>query len=101
VVVHSVGRRIVGVVFVPVIIVVIIEVLRGGGFEKRLRGPAQNAGVNRLHEGEVDVGAVAKEFGGGGHKNAAGCSASGPVDDLRKVFVEKVSRAIDGRPARH
>jgi len=57
--------------------------------------------VSLRSKGEVDVGAVAKEFSGGGHKNAAGCSASGPVDDLRKVFVEKVSRAIDGRPARH
>ena len=57
--------------------------------------------ISLRSKGEVDVGAVAKEFGGGGHKNAAGCSASGRLDDLRKVFVEKVSRAIDGRLARH
>ena len=57
--------------------------------------------VSLRSKGEVDVGAVAKEFGGGGHKNAAGCSATGPVDDLRTLFVEKVARAIDGRPAGH
>ena len=57
--------------------------------------------VSLRSKGEVDVGAVAKEFGGGGHKNAAGCSATGPVDDLRTLFVEKVSRAINGRPAGH
>lgn len=55
--------------------------------------------VSMRSKGEVDIGAVAKEFGGGGHKNAAGCSASGAIDALRKMFVEKMERAIDGRPA--
>ena len=57
--------------------------------------------VSLRSKGAVDIGAVAKEFGGGGHKNAAGCSAKGPIDALRQTFVEKVSRAIDGRPADH
>jgi len=57
--------------------------------------------VSLRSKGEVDIGAVAKEFSGGGHKNAAGCSADGPIDELRNIFVEKVTRAIDGRPARH
>jgi phosphoesterase RecJ-like protein len=58
--------------------------------------------VSLRSKGEVDIGVVAKEFGGGGHKNAAGCSASGPVDELRNIFVDKVTRAIelqDGRKA--
>jgi phosphoesterase RecJ-like protein len=53
-------------------------------------------------KGDVDISAVAKEFGGGGHKNAAGCSVTGPIDELRKSFVEKLKRAIelqDGRIA--
>ena len=57
--------------------------------------------ISMRSKGTVDVGAIAKEFGGGGHKNAAGCSASGSIDALRQTFVEKVTRAIDGRPADH
>ena len=55
--------------------------------------------VSMRSKGEIDIGAVAKEFGGGGHKNAAGCSVSGPIDQLQKVFLDKIEQAIDGRPA--
>jgi bifunctional oligoribonuclease and PAP phosphatase NrnA len=51
--------------------------------------------VSMRSKGEVDIGAVAKEFGGGGHKNAAGCSAAGPIDTLKATFVEKMLRAIE------
>jgi bifunctional oligoribonuclease and PAP phosphatase NrnA len=53
--------------------------------------------VSMRSKGEVDIGAIAKEFGGGGHKNAAGCTVSGPIDGLQKTFVEKIELAIDGR----
>ena len=33
--------------------------------------------VSLRSKGEIDIGAVAKEFGGGGHKNAAGCTVRG------------------------
>lgn len=55
--------------------------------------------VSLRSKGDIDIGAVAKEFGGGGHKNAAGCSVSGPIDALQKIFLEKIEQAIDGRPA--
>jgi bifunctional oligoribonuclease and PAP phosphatase NrnA len=55
--------------------------------------------VSLRSKGDIDIGAVAKEFGGGGHKNAAGCTVSGPIDGLQKTFVEKLEHAIDGRPA--
>ena len=32
--------------------------------------------VSMRSKGDVDINAVAKEFGGGGHKNASGCSAT-------------------------
>jgi bifunctional oligoribonuclease and PAP phosphatase NrnA len=51
--------------------------------------------VSMRSKGEIDIGAIAKEFGGGGHKNAAGCTVTGGVDALQKVFVEKIERAID------
>jgi phosphoesterase RecJ-like protein len=47
--------------------------------------------VSLRSKGAIDVNAVAKAFGGGGHKNAAGCSATGRLEALRQLFVEKVS----------
>jgi phosphoesterase RecJ-like protein len=55
--------------------------------------------VSLRSKGNVDIGAVAKTFGGGGHKNAAGCTATGPIEALRTTFVELIEHAIDGRPA--
>jgi phosphoesterase RecJ-like protein len=54
--------------------------------------------VSLRSKGDIDIGAVAAEFGGGGHKNAAGCTASGSIDALQKLFVAKMERAIDGKP---
>lgn len=57
--------------------------------------------VSMRSKGEIDIGAVAKDFGGGGHKNAAGCTVSGPIDTLQKLFLDKIEQAIDGRPAHY
>ena len=51
--------------------------------------------VSLRSKGEIDIGAVAKTFGGGGHKNAAGCTVRGSIDDLQKLMVDKVERAIE------
>ena len=48
--------------------------------------------VSLRSKGDVDINAVAKEFGGGGHKNASGCSAHG---SLRRP--EAAVRAEDHR----
>jgi phosphoesterase RecJ-like protein len=56
--------------------------------------------VSLRSKGEIDIGAVAKEFDGGGHKNAAGCTVTGPIEALRALFVERIEAAIDGRHAR-
>jgi bifunctional oligoribonuclease and PAP phosphatase NrnA len=66
-------------------------------FFKQTEG--DNYRVSMRSKGDIDIGAVAKEFDGGGHKNAAGCSATGPIDKLQRMFVEKIEQAIDGRPA--
>ena len=55
--------------------------------------------VSLRSKGDIDIGVVAKDFGGGGHKNAAGCTVTGAIDGLQKIFIEKIERAIDGRPA--
>ena len=51
--------------------------------------------VSMRSKGDIDIGAVAKLFGGGGHKNAAGCTVPGPIDQLQKMFVERVTRVIE------
>ena len=55
--------------------------------------------VSMRSKGDIDIGTVAKQHGGGGHKNAAGCSVDGPIAALQKQFVEEIEHAIDGRPA--
>jgi len=55
--------------------------------------------VSLRSKGEIDVGVIAKEYGGGGHKNAAGCTITGPIEELQKALIEKLEGAIDGRPA--
>ena len=56
--------------------------------------------VSMRSKGEVDIGAVAKEFNGGGHKNAAGCTVRGGIDALQKMFIEKIERAIESQNGR-
>ena len=51
--------------------------------------------VSMRSKGDVDVCAVAKTFGGGGHKNASGCSARGGIDPLKQTFREKILAQID------
>ena len=55
--------------------------------------------VSLRSKGDIDIGVVAKEYGGGGHKNAAGCTVTGPIEELQRALVEKIEGAIDGRPA--
>ncbi|HWF85806.1 MAG TPA: bifunctional oligoribonuclease/PAP phosphatase NrnA [Vicinamibacterales bacterium] len=63
-------------------------------FFKQLEGDEYR--VSMRSKGDIDIGAVAKEFGGGGHKNAAGCTVSGGIDALQKMFVAKIENAIEG-----
>ncbi len=51
--------------------------------------------VSMRSKGSVDINAVAKEFGGGGHKNASGCSATGELEELKRIFTQKIVAQID------
>jgi phosphoesterase RecJ-like protein len=50
--------------------------------------------ISLRSKGDVDVNRVAAKFGGGGHKNAAGCSMAGRYDDLRKKVLEELCRSL-------
>ena len=50
--------------------------------------------VSMRSKGNVDIGAIAKSFGGGGHKNAAGCTVTGDYDALRALFVDRIQQAV-------
>jgi len=45
-------------------------------------------------KGDIDVGAVAASFGGGGHMNAAGCCTGGKLEEVRKSVLDKLVELI-------
>lgn len=47
--------------------------------------------------GENDVTVVASQFGGGGHKAAAGCSCKGKLDDVVSDVISAVCRYLEER----
>ncbi len=50
--------------------------------------------VSFRSDGAVDVDAVAKRFGGGGHRNAAGARLPGPLDEACRLIVEAFNGAL-------
>ena len=46
-------------------------------------------------KGDVNVARVAEMFGGGGHRNAAGCTLKGPWDDVEQHIVKLLQDAVD------
>jgi phosphoesterase RecJ-like protein len=50
--------------------------------------------VSLRSKGNVNTGAIARQFGGGGHTNAAGCSANGDLDAVYKQFGALLADAI-------
>lgn len=56
--------------------------------------------VSMRSKGEIDIGGVAKQFGGGGHRNAAGCTVTGAIDALQKLFIQKIEQAIEWQEER-
>jgi bifunctional oligoribonuclease and PAP phosphatase NrnA len=51
--------------------------------------------VSMRSKGDIDLCAVAKKFGGGGHKNASGCTVTGRYADVRARVVREVTEAIE------
>jgi len=51
--------------------------------------------VSLRSKGAIDVGEVAKRFGGGGHKNASGCTVEGALPEVRAQVIPLVVEAIE------
>ena len=51
--------------------------------------------ISMRSKGDVDVNRVANVFGGGGHKNAAGCSLDGAYPEVRKKLVAELQQALN------
>jgi phosphoesterase RecJ-like protein len=84
-----------GLINLPLTVKEILAVV----FFKQIEGEQYR--VSMRSKGDIDIGAIAKEFEGGGHKNAAGCTVTGPIDSLQKMFIQKIEAAIDGRAVSH
>lgn len=50
--------------------------------------------VSMRSKGNVDVGKVARGFGGGGHRNAAGCTLDGTLAEVRELIMAPLSAEV-------
>ena len=50
--------------------------------------------VSMRSKGPIDVGAIARAYGGGGHNNASGCTLSGPLEPLQQRFLALLADAV-------
>lgn len=57
----------------------------------------ENYRVSLRSRRDVDVSTVAGSFGGGGHRNAAGCSLSGPLEKVRETVLQRLATVVYGR----
>ncbi|MBA2380122.1 MAG: bifunctional oligoribonuclease/PAP phosphatase NrnA [Blastocatellia bacterium] len=51
--------------------------------------------VSVRSKGSINVARVAEQFGGGGHRNAAGLTVSGDWDEREREIVEALSKAVE------
>jgi phosphoesterase RecJ-like protein len=51
--------------------------------------------ISMRSKGDVNVNGIAREFGGGGHMNAAGCGATGDLAHLIPLFEQKLADAVN------
>ncbi len=78
-----------GLINLPLTVKEILAVV----FFKQVEGDEYR--VSMRSKGDIDIGTIAKGHGGGGHRNAAGCTVNGPIDSLQKMFIEKIEKAIE------
>lgn len=67
------------------------------GVEVAVSFREEDGGVFRVSfrsKGRVDVSAVAVRFGGGGHRNASGCTVPGSLPDVKRKVFEALSAVL-------
>ncbi len=83
--------------------------IRGVEVAAQFTEPEENAGSNAgsvggmvcdwrvsfRSRGTVDVASIAQKFGGGGHRNAAGCTIRGSEGELRGFIATEIERALE------
>ncbi len=70
-----------------------VEAVRAVAFLKETATPGEWR-VSLRSKGTTDVGAIAAARGGGGHRNAAGCSARGTLDEVRQAILGALEAAV-------
>jgi len=68
-----------------------IEETKAAAFFRETNGGVK---ASLRSKGNVDVGAVAQSFGGGGHMNAAGCTLQGSIESAKKQVIEKLMEIV-------
>jgi phosphoesterase RecJ-like protein len=48
-------------------------------------------------KGDVNVARIAEKFGGGGHRNAAGCTLQGDLEEAERMIVRLLQMAVEHR----
>ncbi len=56
--------------------------------------------VNLRSQNEFDVTKVARAFGGGGHRNAAGCTLKCSLKQAKKIILEQIQKTLKDEPVR-
>ncbi|UCB53329.1 MAG: bifunctional oligoribonuclease/PAP phosphatase NrnA [Candidatus Zixiibacteriota bacterium] len=56
--------------------------------------------VNLRSQNEYDVSRIARGFGGGGHRNAAGCTLGHDLDQTKRIILDQVKRVLKDEPVR-
>jgi phosphoesterase RecJ-like protein len=56
---------------------------------------AEHFKVGFRSKGRIDVGAISREFGGGGHHNAAGAQLQGNLESVRNIVFQRVDQLLD------
>ncbi len=70
-----------------------VKDLRAVAFFKQAESP-EHWRVSLRSKGAVDIGAIARERGGGGHRNAAACAVRGPLEAVRTDLLQALERAV-------
>jgi phosphoesterase RecJ-like protein len=76
-----------------------ISGVRAAAFLREMERPGEPSAfrLSLRSKGEIDVAKVAERLGGGGHRNASGCTLEGPAEDATNRVVEALQAVCPSR----